>query len=219
MAAGLKVDWDARFDNHTHPLRVGELEVVGNAAAPDTILFDLAVLERLNRYDVELVGNSFGHGLVEAVNPAIAAQDLAHVLVIDDVPNYLSPNGPYHPVIEEARNDRFLKDFRRWVSDTAAETPATEPERIKHQVEQRLREAQEELFLAYLEPRSQYFSVGKAITGAVADLIVPWTGTIGTAVADIREARDLRHRRWQGFLVSFERTARGMRAEERRPET
>jgi hypothetical protein len=36
---------------------------------------------------------------------------LVEFLVINNIPNYLSPEGPYHPCVEEARDNPFLKDF------------------------------------------------------------------------------------------------------------
>jgi hypothetical protein len=208
LAAALPFTWDARPDNHTHQLRVGPIEVMANASAPETILFDIAVLERLGRPDVELVGNSFGQSLIDAAAPAIAEADLAHILVIDNVPNYLQPRGPYHPIIDEARRDRFLQDFRRWITETSGETRVADAVAMKQRVEERLRDAQEELFLRHLDPRAGYYTFGKTLTSAVADLVVPYVGTAATAISDLREARAVKRNRWQGFLISFRRAAR-----------
>jgi hypothetical protein len=207
VIARLPTTWETACDNHTHTLQVGSVRTAANAGSPDKILFDIEVLKRLDRSDVELVGNTFGQWWLESVSPGVREQDLAHVLVIDQIPNYLSRLGPYHPVIDDVREDRFLKDFRRWISDTA-ETSVEEAIKVKAEVEQRLRDAQEEALLARLDPRTYHVSTAKTMTGFVAGLIVPGVGAAAGMAENVRDSRAAKRDRWQGFLVSFAQAAR-----------
>jgi hypothetical protein len=207
VAASLRMTWDARPDNHTHGLRLGRIQLTGNSLAPQAILFDAALLDRLGRPNVELVGNSFGQSLMEGANPAVADADLAHVLVFDKIPNYLSPQGPYDPVVDEVRQERSLRDFRRWVADTASTTSPNEVNRVKADVEQTIRDAQRDYFVAHVDPKAQYYTTAKTLVGVIADLIVPWTGTVGSLIAGVRDSRRAKRNRWQGFLISLERAA------------
>jgi hypothetical protein len=198
--------WDASWDNHTHELLIAKTRVSANSARPDRILFDLEVLEHLGRQNVELVGNAMGQQWIEWIQPGVRELDLAHVLTIDQIPNYLAPTGPHHPVIDEVRNDRFLKDFRKWISETA-ETSSEEATKVKETVERGLREAQEDVFLKDLDQASYSESIGKTLVGSIGDFIVPGVGTGAQLLQDVRAVRETRHRRWQGFLISMRRAA------------
>lgn len=202
--------WDARWDNHTHGLQIGSSQQFGNSRDPRLILEDLAIVSALNQDGLELAGNTIGQERMEELSPVVRRQDLAHVLTIEHVPNYLGPEGPYHPVIGEVREDRFLKDFRRWITETA-ETSTGEAATIKAEVESGLQRAQREAFLAHLDPKTHYESVGKTLTGFLSDLIVPGVGTGGQLIQNVRVMREARDNRWQGFLVGMAVAAeRGM---------
>jgi hypothetical protein len=85
----MRMSWPARPDNHGRRVQLGGLTAMGNAGTPENIVFDLAVLDRLDRKGVELVGNTVGQSAIESLEPAVRSADLAHVLVIDRIPNYL----------------------------------------------------------------------------------------------------------------------------------
>jgi hypothetical protein len=201
----MRIDWDAGPDNHTHGLRIGDTERSANSLSLNCLLFDIEVLRRLDDDRVELVANTFGQRWIEEATPTLAQTDLAHVLILERIPNYLSPNGPYHPVIEEARANPYLKDFRTWLAQTFATTSTQDVADVKREVEAAIRETQETLFLGHLDEGRRYLSVGKALTGVAGDLIVPYVGTAATLVQNIREARSSRQLRWQGFLVAIGR--------------
>ena len=203
----LRIDWDAKADNHTHSLRIGPLTVSANAGDPRLILFDLEVVRRLARSGVELVGNTWSQGLLDVRNTA-PPEALVHALTIDRIPNYQMRLGPYHPVIAEARSDRFLVDFRRWASDLSPETPTGQLGELKVRVERGLEEAQAQLFLAHLDPRATYYSIGKTVLTSLADAVVPLVGAGSQVYADLRHDRRVRDDRWQGFLVSLDQIAR-----------
>ena len=125
----------------------------------------------LRRKDVELVTNSFSQRWLEdPANPIMKAK-LAELLVIDNIPNYLSPEGPYHPCVEEARDNPFLKEFRKWV--VTQSTSANEADRpdIKREAEATIRKTQDEIFLKYLDRKTQYMTLGKILAGVGVDIV------------------------------------------------
>lgn len=197
------IDWGAAPDNHTHGLQIGEMQTSANSIRLESILADLEIVRRLGK-NVEIVANSFGQRWLDTAQPSLSDADLAHVLVIDRIPNHLSPAGPYHPIIDEARQNPCLKDFRTWVSTSSASRDLTEVSEIKREVEAAIRETERRLFQKYLDEHRRFLSVGKTITGAVGDLIIPFAGTAGSIIQDVREARKARDLRWQGFLVGLE---------------
>lgn len=203
LIEALGINWGAGPDNHTHSLRVGSLSVSANSVGLEHMLFDLEVVRRLNKPSIELVANSFGQHWLEESNPQIREASLAEVLVIERIPNYLTPQGPYHPSIDEARDNPFLVDFRRWVSSTSHTAEAKELQEVKREVEEAIRRSQEEIFLRYLDPRTQYLSVGKTLGGAALDVFIPCMSTAVNLVQDVKDIREKSVLRWQGFLVSL----------------
>jgi hypothetical protein len=204
----LHVDWGSGPDNHTHTLRIGDIDTYANSVALESILFDLEVVRRLDE-DVELVANSFGQRWLDVSRPKLAESDLAHLLVVDRIPNIVFREGPYHPVIDEARENPHLQAFRTWVSATSASLDADDAKSIKVEVEAAIAETVRDVFLRYLDEHRLFLTQGKTLTGALADLIVPYAGTAGTMLHGVRERRAAQELRWQGFLVSLERLEGG----------
>lgn len=104
--------WGA--DNHTHSLQIGS---INRSAVPneDCFLFDLNIwiaLQNLYESDIEFVTNS--RFSIPESNSGITTE-LTDRLIISNIPNYISFDGPYHECIEELRENMHLSDFRRWV--------------------------------------------------------------------------------------------------------
>ena len=57
--------WEAKWDNHSHALRLGSQNLSANAGDVMLIVFDLEVLKTLGRDDVELISNGIGQNRVE----------------------------------------------------------------------------------------------------------------------------------------------------------
>lgn len=196
------INWDAAPDNHTHRLKLGNMESNGNSLSLDTLLFDMGVVQRLGN-DIELITNSFSQRWFESNHNPFIETKLAEIMLIDSIPNFLTANGPYHPCIDEGRDDSFLKDFRKWVSKQSGEVDDEEIYELKRQVNEEIQKLQNELFLKFLDPKTQYKSSAKILLGASASVI---TGLpIDAAVAMTEQFVSFfknKERRWQGFVVS-----------------
>lgn len=203
----MRIDW-TQPDNHTHGLRIGSSEIYANAVSLESLAFDLETVDRLSE-DVDLVPNSFAQRWLDVAQPTLGEVDLAHALVLDHVPNWIGPRGPYHPVVEEARENSYLKAFRSWVSTRSLGDSLTDVQEIKAEVEEALRVSQRDHLLRYLEENRLYLTQGKAITGAIADLLQPGVGTASSVVQNVREGRRAGDIGWQGFLLSLDELERG----------
>jgi hypothetical protein len=189
------------IDNHSHGLTVAGLKATGNADAHNLVL-DFLILEQLGQDQFELVTNSFTQPLLEPESNTLSASRLTELLVVRGIHNYLSPEGPYHPVIDEARESRYLVDFRRWMSEQHTHFSASEVRDAQHAVENEIQRLQDEVFLKHLGGKwSHYVSVGKAIIGDGIGLVVPGTG-VGVAIAEeaLKHRRNM-NQRWAGFIV------------------
>ncbi len=199
--AGVTLDSNKGIDNHSHGLKIGSiLQKQANASA-DNFAIDLLICSKINDPNIELIANSRIQPSFEASQQVSYGQlRLTELLVIENIPNYLTQKGPYHPVIDQVRENQYLRDFRKWVSETKQVTSAAEIKELKQNVEHALQEAQDKVFLKYLDQNRHYQSVGKALIGDLFGLVFPFTGTVSAlAEAGIDVTATKQH--WQGFLI------------------
>lgn len=196
------IDWTYPH-NHTKRLRIADITIYANSSSPECLIFDLIVVERLRNKNIELITNSHSQSWLENPNNPIIKAKFAELLIIDNIPNYLTPEGPYHPCVEKARDNPFLKDFRKWIVSQSITANKKELRDIKSEVEAAIQKSQNEIFLKYLDRKTQYMSIGKTMAGAGADLIVPGLSATASILKEGVNFFDKRKRRWQGFIVSL----------------
>lgn len=199
------VHWDAAPDNHTHGLKVNNKDYSGNSMNPDNIIFDFATVEliskRLNK-DIQLITNSFTQKWLDSPDSVLAKSKLTELLVIENIPNYLTQLGPYHECIEEVRQNEYLKGYRKWISEQKLKFEINELKEYKAEIENQLVQAQKEIFLKYLDPKSTYMSIGKSIAGAIADNIIPYISSVNSVLDEIESNQKKKQLMWQGFIIS-----------------
>ena len=200
VKAKAHVYWDAAADNHTHSLRVGGLNVVGNSWDIRNVIFDILLTEQLGE-NVELITNSFTSRLFRMEASVRDKLVLSEVLVLDSVPQFLSPKGPYNPCIDEVRQSPYLTYFRKWIqteSKTASEKDVSE---VKKEVEAKLAEFQRKVFMKHLDPRGSFRSWAETMLGMGMDLLIPGSATVKDLAGQWRDERGKQGLRWQGFLL------------------
>lgn len=148
----VKVYWDAAADNHTHGLKIGNLRFSGNSWNIKNVVFDVLLAERFPQ-KVELITNSFTSRLFKTEASVRDKLVLSEVLILDSVPQFLTPRGPYHPCIEEVRESSYLTQFRKWIQTEAPFVGSKDAKEIKAEVEAKLVESQQEILLKYLDPK------------------------------------------------------------------
>lgn len=187
-------------DNHTHGLSIRGIKANGNASFTN-LAIDMLVVSKLNDPSLELIANCRLQPEIENSKVDIAQAKLTELLVINNIPNYLTLQGPYHPVIEEVRADKYLSDFRIWISQRPKHTSPQEILEMKQDIEQALQNAQEEVFLKNLNPKRHFTSVGKAMLGDALGLLFPLSGTVNAIAESTIDAANETSQYWQGFLV------------------
>jgi hypothetical protein len=196
----LHIYWDAAADNHTHELRINDVYLNGSSWDINNVLFDILVVERLNQ-EVELVTNSFTDRLLISESINKSELKLTEILIIDDVPQFISPRGPYHPCLEEIRESVFMTDFRKWIINESLKASSKEITQIKMEIEAKLSEYQRTVTMRYLDPKGLYKSLGKTILGIAADALMPGSATIKDIVSQLGDERKKKAERWQGFIL------------------
>lgn len=192
--------WDAAADNHTHGLIIANQSLSGNSWSVRNVLFDLLFVERLPK-NVELITNSFSSRLFNTEIAVGKKLQLTESLILDGVPQFLSPAGPYAPCIDEVRESSYLSNFRQWVTKDAFTSSHTEVNEVKNEIEAKLAESQKLVFLKYLDPQGSYKSFAETILGVGVDTLVPGAATVKDLIGQRNEEKKKQGLRWQGFII------------------
>jgi hypothetical protein len=200
------VKWKAAPDNHTHSLEVAGNLFHGNSMNPDNVIFDLATVEyikiKYSTYDIQLITNSFTQSWIESSDSILAKSKLTELLVIENIPNYLSRKGPYHECIEEVRDNSYLHHYRKWISEQKLKYDVAELKDVKKEVEDAINQGMKNQFLRYLEPESMFMSVSKNLIGGLSDTLLPGSTIIKSVSDNIREKKEKMPIMWHGFVIS-----------------
>jgi hypothetical protein len=202
-----KVYWDAAADNHTHDLRIGDLHLGGNSWRVKNVVFDVLFAERLPQ-KVELITNSFTSRLFKTEASVRDRLMLSEALILESVPQFLSPAGPYHPCLEEVRESQYLSQFRKWIQTDAPFARSKEVKEAQTEVEAKLARSQEDLFLKHLDPKGSFKSTAETILGVGLDALVPGASTVKDLIGQLSEERKKEGLRWQGFILDARRKVR-----------
>jgi hypothetical protein len=194
------IHWKSATDNHTHELIIGNQRLSGNSWSARNVVFDTLVVERLP-LKVELITNSFSSRLFKTEMSTGKKLQLTESLVLNDVPQFISPAGPYHACVEEVRNSPYLTSFRDWITKEAFTANQTEVNEMKREVESNLAEAQKQVFLKYLHPAGSYKSFAETVIGAGVDSLIPGVAAVKDLFGQRNEEKKKQALRWQGFIL------------------
>ena len=186
---------------------------VGNLYAragslPDNFLFDLLIkakIENLSGKRIELIAN--GNIDYEGYMTKEGIFELSKELILNGIPNYLTHYGPYHPVIDELRDSKYLTDYRTWICNYHSHLQNTEIDEVKKAVEHELKCIQDRILLRYMEEHSKktfYTSTAKTIVNTTIGAVsIPYS--VVAAVNDIATDRkvmlEAQNDRWAAFVV------------------
>lgn len=211
----LNIKWDG-VDEHTHRLRIGDINLAAMSNERE-FLFDIYVFKELqNIYgsNIELITNSRyasneDKGGVEA--------EYVEKIIIPGIPNYIGIAGPYHDCIEELRENKYLRDFRRWVIENHKNMQRTEIAEMCVAVEKNIEEVKEAVFKKYLEDNSQYSffkstatTVMKTTLGLICSPVSIVDALAGSVIKG-KETLDAQSLRWQGFVIESRDIVKNMR--------
>lgn len=195
-----RVYWDAAADNHTHGLKIGNFRLSANSWNIKNVVFDAMFAERLPQ-KVELLTNSFTSRLFKTEASVRDKLILSDALILESVPQFLTPRGPYHPCIEEVRESPYLREFRTWIQTEAPFAKSKNVMEVKSEVEAKLAQSQEEILLKYLDPKGSYKSLAETMIGIGIDALVPGGATVKDLIGQLGEEKKKQGLRWQGFIL------------------
>lgn len=208
----MKLDFSIRkgLDVHTHELRIASLSV----NAKDDIknyFIDMQVMKELKKRtkeDISLISNSFyKYDLKNESKETF----IANGIIVADIDNYIWSEGPYHPCIEELREHRYLKDFRKWVQEKHYTLQKKESEEMCEYVNNIISEKQEDLFKKYLEKnnrRNLFKSCSEMVINTALGIPFAAVSILGAGKEIINifdEKRQADKCRWMGFVVDAQK--------------
>lgn len=204
----LKNDWNIKWinkaSNHTHTLNFGEH--TGYAGEPTifNLELDLIIMENLNIGNLELITNSITNPMfVDQRIESLKNSMLSEYLILHNIPNYLTPSGPYHPCIEQVRSNGSLEAYRTWISSNDVSIENEELTDFKNSIEDELQIARVEVFDRYIKESNFFYSIGKSLISDIAGLVVPGVSTLTTLGENILSKK--KNYKWQSFIVSARR--------------
>lgn len=195
------------LDNHSHAIKIGTITRAGNPVQHN-LMFDIYIFMALQEKctdSIELVINSRFCMNEFAQNNNDA--EVVEKIIIPDIPNYLNKEGPYHPCMEELRENKYISDFRKWIIDNHNIIQKSEIDEICADVDRTIKDTTEKVFNKYLEDSSKYSffkSSGKTIIKTAAGIVsAPFS--IADAILGItitgKNTLKVNGDRWQGFVI------------------
>lgn len=191
----------------TQDCQVGNLRV-GAGSFPDNFLFDLltkAKIENLSGKRIELIAN--GNINYEGYIAKEGIFELSKELILNGIPNYLTHYGPYHPVIDELRESKYLTDYRTWICDYHSHLQNTEIDEVKQAVEHELKSIQDRILLRYMEDHSKktfYTTTAKTVVNTTIGAVsIPYSvvAAVNDIATDRKEMLEAQNDRWAAFVV------------------
>lgn len=195
-----------RVDVHTHSLQIGDLITAGKPIK-DNFIFDLYVFEALQKqYDenIELISNSY---FSKAPFNGSVSAEFANRIVIKNIPNYLSKEGPYHECIESLRENEYLTDFRKWIIKKHNHLQYSEIDEVCEEVENCIEECRNRAFKEKLHTNSGFScftSTSSTLLKTGIGLFSPAISIMdafGTVIDKTNKYMDVKSIRWQGFVM------------------
>jgi hypothetical protein len=204
IKGSLPINWDAQLSDLSEIFMVSGMGCFGYSGKLETLLIDLVFMSHFGISGLELITNRFTSRMLECLSyETLEHSNLATAvepILIDNIPNYLTQNGCYHPSIEEARADQFLSDFRKWLATFPKSVTPNEVREIAEDARNKLKLMQNEIFVRYLSSNSYYLATGKGLLNAAVDLLLPGVGTGLGALDAALAGRKAEKIRWLGFM-------------------
>ena len=215
----LPFDWDVRLGANSNVFMLSNQPLFGIAGSFEAVLIDLIHLSYLDVENIEFITNRFSTPIAECliaetrfgvgkINKTTNQTLLAEDVMASRVPNYLFQDGPYHPCVEEAREDPFLSYFREWIAARPKRLTEQERSDIANEANAKFSDLRNTIFLKHLSPRSAFESLSKTGIYAVIDLLQTGIGTLAGLTEGLLSERRRNNLRWQGFLASEEQRKR-----------
>lgn len=194
---------------------------------PQNYVFDVLVKEQIEQrsfHKVEVIANSNVH--LEEYLFQERKLELSSTLILNGIPNFLTRQGPYHPVIEELRDNKYLKYYRKWIMSAHPHLLSVEMKEAQEAIEQELQDIQQKMMMRYFDEHSKKSLIKSSaktvictsleavpVVGPIIGGIVGMAADVIDLASDARIVRDSDNDRWAAFALEARNTLKNRQEE------
>jgi hypothetical protein len=194
-------------DNHSHAINTLGSSFGGNASY-DNLAIDLAIISRFKNKDFSIVLNEATSA--SFINPSPKSKLLPaigditslteSILHLAGLPEMVDPRGPYHPVIEELRDDKLVVNFREWMDSQTGSLSNQDSSMVLSDVDAKIKDFEQRSYRKYVAGKP----TSDRVYELIRDKIIKTVPGLSDAMKWMKGARDeaeAAELRWQAFVA------------------
>lgn len=194
-------------DNHTHGLNCFEADFHGNPT-PSNLVLDLYLVDLFHELDLTLVLNestatyAFPNGW-DYLRGRDAGKEISLVeraLEISSLYDITGVDGPYHPLVQELREHRYLEAFRKWANCEVTRLDNRTVEDIVQELDATVAEFADRALRKVVGDGGLKHVTVDVAKGIVLDL-APGAHTVARSLSIIRSHKDGQVRKLNAFVA------------------
>lgn len=196
-------------DNHTHGLTAFGRGFMANQTDVN-LAIDVTVVDHFPELKLEVALNPLTSpiiyspfGYIDRTEAAIEFSnvELTHrLLTFGSLYDYVNRQGPYHPVIDEMRNDPLLTEFRKWVGANDSRLDNQDIRMIERDVNERITDLRIKSMEKYVSRKSLIQVPAQMLKSAALSLVPPANG-IAKGIEILKDNRKSKKVGWQAFIA------------------
>lgn len=206
-----------KTDNHTHGLSFLGVNVGGNPGMRQFAM-DMWLIERFKNMKLEIVFNpltaagGFDDGSGNGISRVRELGLVDQVLTFGSLYDITGPTGPYHPCVEEIRDDSLLREFRKWMRNSGSHLDNQDIAMVQADVDNKVREFTQRTLRNSVKPQNLAAIAVKLAKNALFDQF-SFGGAVSTIAEAIDHNRQANQNGWKAFVALSRNTLFGSEGE------
>ena len=195
------------FDDHQGVLMFCGEGILPKCGTFQTIV-DTWIINRFINLNLAIVINPFTtrdyfRDLLDVtdIESSLKKMEISEKLIsLQNVKDIDDEAGPYHPVIEELRQDSLIKNYRAWLSDDEKNWHNRQVADIVHEVDTKIYEFMSKALAAYVAP-TNLIQTTVSVTKGLALGTIPLGSTLNTIANEAKMHHQRQEFGWQAFIA------------------
>lgn len=200
-------------DNHSHSIFLtSKIQTAASSTWFNNVLVDWITKEAFEIENCDIVSNSGNHNIYSHLafdsNPNSIKTGIVNHLIVNNLPSYLTREGPYHECLEELRNHTFINDMRSYIDELIIDNCESEIVTVAKEIESTAVQYRENIFKKHLSGAEEHWTIGKAVALDAVGLMVPGVGTVNELMGARKRETERKNFRWTGFVCDLSQIKR-----------
>jgi hypothetical protein len=194
----VNADEDWEVDVHSRWLSIGN-----GSSTPKPSEYNLMLDDYISsQFDLDLITNSYTSFAATEFIPTELSRQLAHLVIVDNIPNFQFLEGPYHPLIEELRSDGFLVEFKKKITHMSSGKNLDDLKKISSDLKIQFDDYSKSLISRALSKKRIYKGIADFVLGQIVILSNIYSALDGgnTIYNAINDRKSLG---WAGFMANI----------------